>query len=164
MTTTTTKTARKTSAPRHPRLKLPEFLPRALHAHLLAHGKAGHAHDHLPVVKFFDPGGESTWLLTEIRPDDPDTAYGLIHDTRLEKGPTLGYVSLSYLKAGRGRAANPIERDMYFAPRHTLAVYFTAARLIGHVREDIELLYLVAVGLGVMSQKTLPTPITAKRR
>lgn len=164
MPKTTTKTAPTASTPRHCRLKPLEFLPRSIHAQLLAHGKAGHARDHMPVVKFFDPGGESTWLLTEIRPDDPDIAYGLIHDSRLEKGPTLGYVSLAYLKAGHGRVANPIERDMYFAPRHTLAVYCTAARLMGHVSEDIELLYLIAVGLGVTPQKALPAHTTAKRR
>ncbi|MBY0509006.1 MAG: DUF2958 domain-containing protein [Rhodospirillaceae bacterium] len=164
MATTTIKTVRTRSVLHTRRLKPAEFLPRSIHTRLLAHGKAGHACDHIPAVKFFDPGGESTWLLTEIRPDDPDIAYGLIHDSRIEKGPTLGYVSLAYLKAGHGRLANPIERDTYFAPRHALSVYFTAARLIGHVSEDIELLYLVAVGLGAMPQKTSPAHTAAKRR
>jgi hypothetical protein len=33
--------------------------------------------DFPPVVKLFTPDAGTTWLLTEIDPDDPDRAFGL---------------------------------------------------------------------------------------
>ncbi len=46
--------------------------------------------DHLPVVKFFDPTGAATWLITEMMQDEPDILFGLCD---LGLGcPELGYV------------------------------------------------------------------------
>ncbi len=143
-------------------LKPPEFLPLELRVRLLANGKAGHARDHIPVVKFFDPAGPATWLITEIRPDDPDVIYGLIHDARMERSPTLGYASLSDLRNGHGPSRDPVERDPHFAPRYPLSVYFAAARILGNVSEDTEILYLIASGLGVIPVPSRAT--SASRR
>jgi len=34
--------------------------------------------DFLPVVKLFTPDAQCTWLLSELDPDDPDIAFGII--------------------------------------------------------------------------------------
>jgi hypothetical protein len=68
--------------------------------------------DFEPVVKLFTPYGNATWLLTELNPDI-DLAFGLC-DLGLGQ-PELGYVSL-------------LERDLYFAPTRTIAVYAELAR------------------------------------
>ena len=47
---------------------------------LLANGRItaeGGDHDPQPVVKLFTPDAHATWLLTELDPEDGDTAYGL---------------------------------------------------------------------------------------
>ncbi len=77
-----------------------------------------------PVVKFFDPFGASTWLLTEL---DPETgiAYGLCD---LGQGfPEFGNVSLDEMCAiGR------INRDLHFkGDRKTLEQWKEHAELHG---------------------------------
>lgn len=77
--------------------------------------------DFQPVVKLFTPDANCTWLLSEIDPADPDTAFGLCD---LGVGcPELGYVSLSELAAVRGRRGLPVERDRYFKADRTLGAY-----------------------------------------
>ena len=52
-----------------------------------------------PVVKLFTPDGAATWLLTDIRPDDLDIAFGLC-DLGMGE-PECGSVSLRELSALR---------------------------------------------------------------
>ena len=90
--------------------------------------------DYIPVVKLFTPDANATWLLTELDPEDPDIAFGLCD---LGLGfPELGSVRISELHAVRGRFNLPVERDLYFHPRHTLTVYADAARTAGAITED----------------------------
>ena len=53
-------------------------------AELLANGQEMREHagtvrepDHKPVVKFFDPAGVATWLITFAEPEEPDILFGL---------------------------------------------------------------------------------------
>tara|TARA_Y100000310_G_scaffold323819_1_gene384764 strand:+ start:46 stop:375 length:330 start_codon:yes stop_codon:yes gene_type:complete len=83
-----------------------------------------------PVVKFFDPSGAATWLISEID-DDGDTMFGLAD---LGMGyPELGYVSLAELKSVKGSFGLGIERDLYFSPDKTLDAYADAARVAGRI-------------------------------
>lgn len=77
--------------------------------------------DFVPVVKLFTPDAGATWLLTEIDSRDPDTAFGLCD---LGLGfPELGYVSITELKAIRGRFGLPVERDLHFKATKPLSEY-----------------------------------------
>jgi hypothetical protein len=87
--------------------------------------------DHYPVIKLFTPDAGCTWLLTELRPDDPDTAFGLCD---LGQGyPELGYVSLRDITSLRGALGLNIERDPFFEADRTLSAYAQLA----HVRRRI---------------------------
>ena len=89
--------------------------------------------DHRPVVKFFNPCGAATWLLTELDPEDGDTLFGL---SDLGFGaPELGYSSLAEIASVRLRFGLGIERDFYFKPKHSLSVYAEAARAAGRIVE-----------------------------
>src|ERR1051325_7175611 len=97
-----------------------KLLTEDLTRQLLANGAAnahhvardGKTEDFKPVVKLFCPWGGSTWLLTELDPDNPDIAFGLCD---LGMGcPELGPVSLSELETVRGKLNLPVERDLYF--------------------------------------------------
>ena len=49
-------------------------------AQLLANGRAnaeGRQFDLLPIAKPFTPDAHATWLLSELDPEDGDTAFGL---------------------------------------------------------------------------------------
>ena len=99
-----------------------------LRRRLLANGAVRDA-DHVPVLKLFDPCGAATWLIAEMRPDDPDT---LLCD--LGHGfPEFGDASLAEIAAVRGRLG--IERDLHFAGRHPLSVYAAAAASAGFIVE-----------------------------
>lgn len=81
--------------------------------------------DFIPVVKLFTPDANCTWLLTELDPEEPDIAFGLCD---LGMGcPELGTVRISELESVRGALGLPVERDLHFAPMHTLSVYARAA-------------------------------------
>ena len=81
--------------------------------------------DFIPVVKFFTPDANCTWIVTELDPDESDIAFGLCD---LGMGcPELGSVRISELESVRGRLGLPVERDLYFTPSHTLSVYARAA-------------------------------------
>jgi hypothetical protein len=84
-----------------------------------------------PVVKFFTPDGNATWLISELA-EDGDTLFGL-RDLGLGM-PEIGYVSLSEIKALRGRFRLPVERDRSFSADKTLAEYADAARAQGYIR------------------------------
>lgn len=87
-----------------------------------------------PVVKFFNPAGAATWLISEIAADG-DTLFGLCD---LGVGsPELGYVSLSELQAIKGRFGLGIERDMHFEAQGTMEQYANAARRAGHIVERL---------------------------
>lgn len=81
--------------------------------------------DFIPVVKLFTPDAACTWILSELDPDDPDIAFGLCD---LGFGcPELGCVRISELESIRGRLGLPVERDLHFAPVHTMSAYAAAA-------------------------------------
>ncbi len=63
--------------------------------------------DVICVVKYFDPTGNWTWYIPEML--DEDTLYGRVDGFELE----WGNVSLSELKASRGRFGLGIERDLH---------------------------------------------------
>lgn len=114
---------------------------------LLANGKASaeRYHDHVPVVKFFNPVGRQTWLITEVLPDDHDTMFGLCD---LGHGmPELGYVSLTELQNVRTPLGTHLERDLYFTARHPITVYAHAARSVLCITEDAHILAQSAAAL-----------------
>lgn len=103
---------------------------------LLANGNAtagGRRDDHYPVVKLFTPDASATWLLTELEPADGDTAYGLC-DVGLG-APELAHVKLSDLEAIRGPNKLPVQRDLYFKPKHRLGEYAARARMDGSIND-----------------------------
>ncbi len=99
---------------------------------LLANGR-NRDQDHPPVVKFFNPCGASTWLCSELDPEDGDTLFGLADDGH--GFPELGYFSLKEIAAIRVRFGLRIERDVHFEPSHALSVYAEAARTAGRIVE-----------------------------
>jgi len=84
-----------------------------------------------PLIKFFTPDGNATWLISEADPDEPDKLYGLC-DLGLGT-PELGYVSLAELTALRGMLGLPIERDLHFVADKPLSAYAEEARLKGRI-------------------------------
>jgi hypothetical protein len=119
-----------------------KLLTKTIHEQLLRNGRIREAlaedgraeADFLPVVKLFTPDANCTWLLTEIDPEEPDIAYGLCD---LGFGcPELGTVRISELESVRGRLGLPVERDLHFVPRHTIAVYARAAWNATYITED----------------------------
>jgi hypothetical protein len=107
-----------------------DLLTPALRQRLLANG--ANPGDHAPVVKFFNPLGAATWLISEVDADG-DTLFGLAD---LGFGcPELGSVSLDELSSVRLPLGLGIERDLSFAGRYPLSVYATAARAQGQITE-----------------------------
>ena len=98
-------------------------------AQMLDNGAAaarGEDRDPLPVVKLFTPDALATWLLTEINPEDGDTAFGLCD---LGLGfPELGYVRISELQKLRGPLGLTVERDLHYTAKRTLSEYARLAR------------------------------------
>ena len=92
---------------------------------LAIEGKGKAEADFIPVVKFFTPDANCTWIITELDPDEPDIAFGLCD---LGMGcPELGSVRISELESVRGRLGLPVERDLHFVATHTLMTYARAA-------------------------------------
>jgi hypothetical protein len=88
--------------------------------------------DFYPVVKLFTPDAGCTWLLTEIDPENHDTAFGLCD---LGMGyPELGSVSLSELADVRGGLGLPIERDLHFKADKRLSAYADEARELDRIK------------------------------
>ena len=104
-----------------------------LREQLIANGKNRDG-DHLPVVKFFNPVGAATWLVTEMDPDENDYLFGLAD---LGMGfPELGGISLSELQNYRGPFGLGIERDLYFEPKFPIRIYAAAARSAQRIVES----------------------------
>ena len=91
----------------------------------------GSTPDFKPVVKFFTPFSNCTWLLTELD-SCGDRAFGLC-DLGMQS-PELGYVLISELESIKGPFGLGVERDLYWTPRHTLSEYATEARNLGAIR------------------------------
>ena len=103
--------------------------------------------DHLPVVKFFNPVGAATWLVTEMDPDENDYLFGLAD---LGMGfPELGGISLSELQNYRGPFGLGIERDLYFTPKYPIRIYAAAARSAQRIVESGPLLEEAARDAGL---------------
>lgn len=106
-----------------------------LRAQLLANARAAHENpqfDPLPALKWFNPCGAATWLITELDPHDEDRAYGLC-DLGLGS-PELGYVSVSALQSIRLLGGTlGIERDLHWRPDQPLSVYARLARAAGRI-------------------------------
>ncbi len=103
-------------------------------AQLLANGRVaaqGGTHDPLPVVRLFTPDAHATWLLTELDPEDGDTAFGLC-DIGIGM-PELGTVRVSDLASIVGPLKLPVERDLYFAAKRTLSDHARLARINGSI-------------------------------
>ena len=123
-----------------------DLMPDDIRARLLANGAAGAEADPVPVVKFFDPTGPATWLITAMMPDDPDILFGLCD---LGLGcPELGTVSLAELRSAKGRLGLGIERDLHFSGRFPISVYAEAARITSRIIEAERLLAQIAAALG----------------
>ena len=113
-------------------------------ARLLANWQA-EGEDHKPVVKFFDPCGAATWLITEMSAEDNDILFGLCD---LGMGfPELGYVRLSELEGVKGRLGLGIERDLHFEGRFPISVYAEAARQACGITEASRALAQAAAAL-----------------
>ena len=107
------------------------LLTQDLRARLIANGKA--RGDHVPVVKFFNPTGAATWLLSELD-EDGDILFGLCD---LGFGcPEMGSASLAEITAVTLPFGLTIERDLHFEGRFPLTIYTDAARAIGGITED----------------------------
>ena len=105
-------------------------------AQLLANGQAratGQTIDPLPVVRLFTPDAHLTWLLTELDPENGDTAYGLI-DLGLGM-PELGTVRLSDLASIVGPRKQPVMRDRYFQAARPLSEYVRLAQENGSITD-----------------------------
>lgn len=92
--------------------------------------KDGNTPDHKPVVKFFNPCGGATWLLSSLD-EDGDTAFGLC-DLGMGE-PELGSVSLRELQSIRVKFNLKIERDYWFKANKTLSEYAAEARQLGRI-------------------------------
>ena len=125
------------------------LLTQDLRARLIANGKS--RGDHVPVVKFFNPVGSGTWLLSELD-EDGDILFGLCD---LGFGcPEMGSVSLSEIAAVTLPFGLTIERDLCFEGRFPLTIYADAARLCGGITEDAARLEAAAAA----RTKELPPP------
>lgn len=139
------------------------ILPQHLFDCLRANGEAALVADHdpAPVVKFFDPCGAATWLITECDPGDPDILFGLCD---LGMGfPELGNVALSELKSVQGRLGIGLERDLFFTAHYPLSVYTHAARIAERITEDADALARSAQALGLSPTPHSPLPANPPR-
>ena len=128
------------------------LLTQDLRARLIANGKS--CGDHVPVVKFFNPVGSGTWLLSELD-EDGDILFGLCD---LGFGcPEMGSVSLAEIAAVTLPFGLTIERDLCFEGRFPLTIYADAARLCGGITEDEVRLEAAAIAIANENSE-LPQP------
>ena len=115
-----------------------QLMTKEQRAKLLKNG-ARSDEDHAPVVKWFTPDAQCTWLISELDPEDPDRAFGLCD---LGMGfPELGAVLVSEVEGIRGALGLPVERDLYVTLDRRMSVYAEAARMrqrITTAREDLD--------------------------
>ena len=112
-----------------------KLVTKAIQAKLLSNGakqvETGNE-DFVPVVRFFDPTGAATWLITECDTEEPDRMFGLCD---LGMGhPELGWVSLRELQSVSGPLGLGIERDLWFDGEYPLSVYTKVARACSGIR------------------------------
>jgi hypothetical protein len=131
-----------------------DLMPDDIRARLLANGGTEEETDHVPVVKFFNPAGAETWLITEMMPHEPDILFGLC-DLGWQC-PELGYVCLSELQGIKLPFGLGIERDLHFRPRFPLTVFADAARYAGRITEAEQLLAAAARRLKLPENPELP--------
>ena len=98
----------------------------------------GNTEDFKPVVKFFNPVGAATWLITEIADEgeDMDGNHDLILFGLCDLGmgcPEMGNVSLNELKSVDLRFGLGIERDQHWTATKTLTEYANEAREKGRI-------------------------------
>ena len=108
-----------------------KLLTKAIEKKLLANWAAAQAGDEnqVPVVKFFNPCGAATWLITEMAPDG--VMFGLCD---LGHGcPELGYVAKWDLEAIRLPFGLKIERDLHWEGEKPIQEYADDARAKGHI-------------------------------
>lgn len=92
--------------------------------------------DHVPIVKWFTPDANATWLVSEIV--DDETAFGLCD---MGQGfPELGYISLWEITEYVSPFGNVIERDIHFEGKYPMSVYCEAARSTQMITENDDLL------------------------
>ncbi len=109
-----------------------DLLTPELREQLLANGRNRDG-NHIPAVKWFNPAGAGTWLITDADPENPDILFGLAD---LGFGyPELGSVRLSELQQYKGPFGLGIERDLHFTGRYPISVYSMAARDAGRIVE-----------------------------
>lgn len=124
-----------------------ELITKEIEHRLLKNGRRPDQ-DHKPVVKFFDPCGAATWLISQADPQEPDILFGLAD---LGFGcPEFGSVRLSELQSLKGSLGLGIERDLYFEAHYPLSVYAEAARLAGSIVTATRLLDAAALRLGCL--------------
>lgn len=122
-----------------------KFITKEIERRLLENGRRP-AEDQRPVVKFFDPCGAATWLISQMDPDEPDILFGLCD---LGFGfSELGNVRLSELESVKGPLGLGIERDLYFEARYPRSVYAEAARRACTIVTATRLLDDAALRLG----------------
>lgn len=108
------------------------LLTAALRTHLRRNAdiSAHREQDHKPVVKFFTPDAQATWLFSELAADE-DTLFGLCD---LGQGtPELGYASLAEIQALRGPMRLLVERDRFFKADKPLSAYAAEAHTKGRI-------------------------------
>jgi hypothetical protein len=105
---------------------------------LLANGRQRDT-DHVPVVKFFNPLGESVWLTTELD-EDGDTLFGLADLGH----PELGCFSFQEMSSLHLPFGMRIERDILFTGDFPLSVWAEATRQAGSIRAAERILYQAA--------------------
>ena len=85
--------------------------------------------DSHPVVKFFTPDAQATWLITSM--DQNGIMFGLCD---LGMGfPELGYVSLRELAGIRGPMGLAVERDKFFTAKKSIMDYAGDASSAGRI-------------------------------
>ena len=111
-----------------------KLLTEAQRTKLLANGTR-RGPDHAPVVKWFNPCGAGTWLVSELDPEHPEECGFGLADLGFGT-PELGSIGLLELTEYRGPFGLGIERDIHFAAAFPLSIYAEAARAAGHIVES----------------------------
>ncbi|MXV16895.1 DUF2958 domain-containing protein [Pedobacter sp. HMF7056] len=108
------------------------------YAKLIENGQPGNrGKDHYPVVKLFMDNELSLWLITELDPDCPDTAFGL-YDWGYGY-PELTHHSLWELEKSQNMHCL-LYRDRSFVAKYPISVYTYAANEAWAITEDDVLL------------------------
>ncbi len=106
-----------------------KLLTKAQEEKLLANGR-NRDQDHAPVVKFFNPMGSATWLLSAL---DEDGFFHGLCDLGVGS-PEIGPVRRAGLENFRNNLTGlGLERDLHFKPSGALSLYADAARKAGHI-------------------------------